>query len=181
MSTLEANEIRAVIVTTVGFITALIGWAGWLFLIWAVLLFIDWITGSEAARSNGTWSSTISKLGRQKKKGCFYMVILAGILDGMLYLFSDVLSIISFPWSYKVILLPVVLLWYILIDAGSIIENIALMGAPVPAWLKRGIEKAQDAIDNQGDKIIDAISNEIDDSDKDIKNEKENTDIKQIE
>lgn len=154
----KATEIKALIAACLGFITALIGWAGWLFLLWVVLLFVDWLTGSEAARMNGTWSSSKGKQGRQKKLGCFYMVLLAGALDALLYLLSDVLTIVSFPWDYRVILLPVVLLWYILIDAGSIIENVALMGAPVPDWLKRGIEKAQEAVDNEADKIVDAIT-----------------------
>lgn len=157
----KATEIKALIAAAFGFVTALIGWAGWLFLMWVLLLFVDWLTGSEAARMNGTWSSAKGKQGRQKKLGCFYMVLLAGVLDALLYLLSDVLAIIQFPWDYRVILLPVVLLWYILIDAGSIVENVALMGAPVPDWLARGIEKAQEAVDNGGDKIVDAIDNAI--------------------
>lgn len=155
----KATEIKAVIAAVFGTITALIGWAGWLFLMWVLLLFVDWITGSEAARMNGTWSSAKAKTGRQKKIACFYMILLAGVLDALIYLLSDVLLIISLPWDYKVILLPVVLLWYILIDAGSIVENVALMGADIPEWLKKGIEKAQEAVDNGGDKIVDAIDN----------------------
>lgn len=161
----KATEIKAVIAAVFGTVTALIGWAGWLFLMWVLLLFVDWLTGSEAARMNGTWSSARAKSGRQKKIACFYMILLAGALDALIYLMADVLLVISLPWDYKVILLPVVLLWYILIDAGSIIENVALMGAPVPDWLKKGIEKAQDAIDEQGNQIIDSIETDNDKKD----------------
>ena len=46
------------------------------------------------------------------------------------------------------VVLPVVLVWYIFTELGSIAENAAAMGAPVPAWLvkllaegKEGAEK----------------------------------------
>lgn len=163
---MTAEEIRGAVITAIGFITALIGWAGWLFVLWVLLLFVDFLTGSEAARMNGTWSSAKGKQGRQKKLGCFYMVLLSLVIDGIAWLMSDVAGIIHFPWDYRVIVLPMVLLWYILIDAGSIVENVALMGADVPEWLRKGIEKAQDAVDRQGEKITEALTDELDPSEK---------------
>ena len=35
------------------------------------------------------------------------------------------------------VVLPVVLVWYIFTELGSIAENAATMGAPVPGWLIR--------------------------------------------
>ena len=35
------------------------------------------------------------------------------------------------------VVLPVVLVWYIFTELGSIAENAAAMGAPVPGWLIR--------------------------------------------
>ena len=35
------------------------------------------------------------------------------------------------------VVLPVVLVWYIFTELGSIAENAAAMGAPVPGWLVR--------------------------------------------
>ena len=157
----KANEIKALIMSAFSCITVLIGWAGWLFVLWVLLLFVDWLTGSEAARMNGTWNSEKGKLGRQKKIGCFCAVIVAGGLDALIYLLSVVWGVAPLPWDYRVILLPVVLIWYILIDAGSIVENVALMGAPVPEWLRKGIEKAQEAVDSSGEKIVDALDETI--------------------
>ena len=45
------------------------------------------------------------------------------------------------------IVTPVVLLWYILTELGSIAENAEKMGAPVPGRVKRGLEQYRDKID----------------------------------
>ena len=37
--------------------------------------------------------------------------------------------------DYTVLVLPVILVWYIFTELGSIAENATDMGAPVPAWL----------------------------------------------
>ena len=37
--------------------------------------------------------------------------------------------------TYQNLILPVVLVWYIFTELGSIAENGAAMGAPVPSWL----------------------------------------------
>ena len=47
---------------------------------------------------------------------------------------------------------PVVLLWYIITELGSIAENAGKLGAPVPKWLLRLLTNTKDKIDhNQGE------------------------------
>lgn len=38
-------------------------------------------------------------------------------------------------FDFEGVVLPVVLVWYIFTELGSIAENGAAMGAPVPSWL----------------------------------------------
>ena len=38
-------------------------------------------------------------------------------------------------FDFEGVVLPVVLVWYIFTELGSIAENGAVMGAPVPSWL----------------------------------------------
>jgi hypothetical protein len=41
------------------------------------------------------------------------------------------------------------LLWYIITELGSIIENAGKLGAPVPDWLKRYLKDYKDKIDHK--------------------------------
>ena len=61
------------------------------------------------------------------------MVIVAGVAD--ILLGTLMANIPGITISYSVLLCPIVIVWYILTELGSIIENTAALGAPVPAWL----------------------------------------------
>ena len=45
-----------------------------------------------------------------------------------------------------------VVVWYILTEMGSILENAVKMGAPVPTFLKRALELTLDAVNASGEK-----------------------------
>ncbi len=44
-------------------------------------------------------------------------------------------------------LTPIVLLWYILTEVGSIIENCGRLGAPMPKWFKARVDQYKEASD----------------------------------
>ena len=51
------------------------------------------------------------------------------------------------PVEYTVLLLPMVLVWYILTELGSILENAAAMGTPVPEFLIRILASAKEKVE----------------------------------
>ena len=53
------------------------------------------------------------------------------------------------PFNIGPMLTPLVLLWYFLTEAGSIIENCGRLGAPVPKWFQQKVNHYKDAIDNE--------------------------------
>ena len=60
---------------------------------------------------------------------------------------------VELPFTYTVLLCPLVVIWYILTEAGSIIENAGALGAPIPTWLTKMIETLESKVDQTGDGI----------------------------
>ena len=142
----RAKEISGVVAAAIGFMTALWGWAGWAVMVWAALILIDYITGSMAAKREKNWSSAIARDGLWHKAGEIFAVLTAALCDIALKAVVEE-SGITFPFEISMIVTPIVLLWYILTEAGSIIENCGRLGAPVPSWFKKRVDTYKQAID----------------------------------
>ena len=87
------------------------------------------------------------------------VVLVAALSDAVL---SIVLANVpALQIAYSCLLTPLVLVWYIFTELGSIAENAASMGAPVPAWLVKMLAAAKKAADDAlpGDDGADENSN----------------------
>ena len=142
----RAQEIRALLSIVIATITAVIGWQGWLFVVWVAAMVIDWRLGVRYAKLHNEYSSDIARLGRWHKIGSFYVAIVAGGLDFIVQMMAKHGMGFNLPWKGAV-LLPAVMVWYLLSEAGSIVENCAKLGANVPDWLRKGIKEAQKKAD----------------------------------
>ena len=135
---------KAAVAALCGAFTAAFGWLGWLVLAWAACMALDWLSGSAAAASRGEWSSAAARAGIWHKGGMLAVVLVAAVTDGVLAVAVE--SLPALGLDYAALVLPVVLVWYIFTELGSIAENAAAMGAPVPEWLLKllaeGKEKA---------------------------------------
>ena len=132
-------------------LTALWGWFGWVVVAWVVCMVIDYFTGSAAALRAGKWSSKTARDGIWHKLGSVVAVIVAAILDTVIgHLLGNVPGV-ELPFTYTVLLCPLVVIWYILTEAGSIIENAGALGAPIPAWLARTIAALQSKVNENVD------------------------------
>lgn len=158
----KATEIKAAIAAIIGFLTALWGWLGWTVLLWICAIFLDYFSGSFAARREKNWSSDIARDGLWHKTGEIFSVLVAALCDIALSVVVEGAGI-QIPFDIGPLLTPIVLLWYILTEAGSIIENCGRLGAPVPKWFQQKIHNAKEAIDKeQGGQTFSA---EVSDSD----------------
>ena len=124
---------KAAVVGLCGAFTAAFGWLGWLVVAWVVCMAIDWISGSAAAAAKGEWSSAVARAGIWHKGGMILVVLVAAVVDNVLA--RAVPHLPGLNISYTSLVLPVILVWYIFTELGSIAENAADMGAPVPAGL----------------------------------------------
>ncbi len=147
------NQIKAAVAALLGLLTGLWGWMGWLVAGWVVCMVLDYVTGSLAAARAGQWSSARARDGIWHKCGMIVVVLVAAGTDLLLATVLANLPLVALPVEYTGLVCPVVLVWYIVTELGSMVENAAVMGAPVPKWLKKLLALGKDAVDAAGDKL----------------------------
>lgn len=146
----QVTRFKAALAAVLAAMTVLWGWFGWLLLTWGACMAIDYMTGYGAAMKNGEWSSDIAREGLWHKAGCIFAVLVAGILDAVVgYLLGNIRGL-SLPFAYTVFVCPLVVTWYLLMELGSILENVGKMGAPLPEFLKKMIAVLQDTVGGAG-------------------------------
>lgn len=147
------NQIKAALVASVGMLTGLWGWMGWLVVGWIICMALDYLTGSMAAAKEGHWSSAKAREGIWHKCGMIVVVVVAGGADLLVSLVLNNLPVLALPVQYPGLVCPVVLVWYIITELGSMAENAAVMGAPVPKWLTKLLAVSKDAVNGAGEKL----------------------------
>ena len=141
------NGFKAALAAVLAALTALWGWFGWLIVAWIAFMAFDYITGSAAAMKRGEWSSQKAREGTWHKAGCMAAVVVSGVMDLVVGQILANLPSVTLPFTYTVFLCPLVVVWYILTEAGSIVENAGAMGAPIPEWLTKAIAALKDKVD----------------------------------
>ena len=144
------NGLKAAVAAFFAALTALWGWFGWLVVAWIGCMIIDYATGSAAALRAGKWSSKAARDGIWHKMGAVVVVIVAAIMDMVIATILQHFPAISLPFEYTVFFCPLVVVWCILTELGSIIENAGALGAPIPGWLAKAIELLSDKVDDLG-------------------------------
>lgn len=150
----KVTEIKAAVAAAVGLLTGLWGWLGWLVVGWVACMILDYVSGSAAACHDGEWSSAKAREGIWHKCGMIVVVIVAAGADLLISLVLAELPVLELPIAYSGLVCPVVLVWYIITELGSIVENAAAMGAPVPKWLVKLLAAGKGAVDKAGDGLV---------------------------
>ena len=144
----KATQIKAALTAVFAFFTALWGWLGWAVVIWITCVLLDYITGTLAARAAGEWSSAIARAGLWHKLGELFAVMVAALCDVALNVIVTGAGV-NIGIDIGAVVTPVVLLWYVITELGSIIENAGALGAPIPEWLRKSLKKYRDQIDSE--------------------------------
>ena len=145
------HSMKAAVAAAIGLLTGLWGWLGWLAAGWIAAMALDYLTGSLAAAR--AWSSGKARDGIWHKCGMVVVVAVAAGTDLLLSLVLANLPLAALPVEYAGLVCPVVLVWYIVTELGSMVENAVMMGAPVPKWLGKLLALGKDAVDSAGDKL----------------------------
>jgi toxin secretion/phage lysis holin len=150
------NTFKASIVAVFAGISALLGWFGWLVVAFIACMTVDYITGSLAAWKKGLWESKIAREGIWHKTGSIIAVLVTLILDAVIGNVMNNIPSVALPFTYTVLLSPIVIVWYILTELGSIIENAGKMGAPIPGFLQKAIALFKGTVDAAGEKLTES-------------------------
>lgn len=153
---------KTAIVAFCGALCTFLGWRVLMLLVWVLLMGVDYLSGTLAARQNGTWKSEKARAGIGHKAGMLFVVMVSMIADFTIMVICDSLPNDVFSFSWPMAIFPMVTMWYILTEIGSIIENAIEMGANVPAWLPKILNATLHAVENVGDAVMDQAANTID-------------------
>ena len=143
------EKIKIICSTVIAIISTACGKFGWLSFLYVSTMAIDYITGTIVAIKERNWSSKLARLGLWEKAGSLVAVLVAIITDVLLEI-SVTQFEMSFSSHYRSLVTPLVLVWYILTELGSIIENAGRMGAPIPAILRNTISALHKNVNEHG-------------------------------
>ena len=82
------------------------------------------------------------------------IVCVALVADWLIGTMLGNLPGVALPIEYTVLIGPLVIVWYIIGELGSLAEHAVNMGAKVPAWLPKILAAGKSAVDAAGDKIV---------------------------
>lgn len=153
MENTNLTAIKAWISAVVAMLTAFWGWFGWLLVAWVFLMLSDWLVGSAAAAHRGEWSSAKLREGAWHKGGMIVIVCIAMVADWLIGTMLGNLPGVELPFEYTALVGPLVVVWYIIGELGSLAEHGVNMGAPMPAWLVKLLAAGKNAVDAAGDKL----------------------------
>ena len=134
-------------------LTALWGWFGWLVVAWVGMMFADWLVGSAVAAKQGCWSSAKMREGAWHKAGMVIVVCVALVADWLIGSLISHLPGVTLPFTYSVMLGPMVIVWYIIGELGSLAEHAVSMGSKIPPWIPAMLSVSRKALDAAGDAL----------------------------
>lgn len=143
----KAAQLKAAAAGIIAVGTALFGWVGWMVVLWLAAMVLDYLTGTFAAIYNNNWSSAAARRGLWHKLGSIFGVLVAAMCDIALRVVGDRLGVQLPSIGGGCMITPIVTAWYFFTELGSIVENAAAMGAPVPGFLARLIAQSKKSVD----------------------------------
>ena len=108
----------------------------------------DYATGLAKAYSAGELSSRVGIRGILKKLGYLVIVAVAGMLD---WLIRYGAAALGWEWAPEFLVSSVVIVWLIINELLSILENVEAIGVPVPAFLRKLLGRLQVSTEAKAD------------------------------
>ena len=142
------NSVMAILAAAVG---ALCSYAAALVVPLAVLLAVmvgDYVSGMAKAWSTGKLCSKTGLRGILKKLGYLALVGVAGVVD---WLVRYGLTQVGVEVSFRFLMAAMVIVWLIINELISILENVAALGGPVPGFLQKLLGRLKDTVEKKAE------------------------------
>ena len=107
-------------------------------LVLVVVMLLDYATGMAKAWNAGELSSRVGLRGILKKVGYVATVGVAAVVDWLLRYGAGTLG---WDWPGKFLFASIVIIWLVINELLSILENVSAMGAPVPDFVQSLLQK----------------------------------------
>lgn len=112
----------------------------------AAVMLADYITGMAKAWSAGALCSRTGVKGIVKKVGYLMVVGAAGVAD---WLIRYGLAQAGVEVQFDFLIAAMVIVWLIINELISILENVAAMGGPVPVFLSKLLARLKTAVEKR--------------------------------
>lgn len=145
----KALEFRALLTAALSFVVALLGWVGIAVAVMVACMVLDYITGTWAAKAHGEWASEKARAGLWHKLGEIVALCVAALCDiAVGVILSSAAAPLIGDYHHRGYITLIVAVWYIFTELGSILENAAKLGAPIPEKLIKGIGRLKKKADD---------------------------------
>lgn len=145
----KAHELRALLTAAMSFIVALLGWVGIAVAVMLICMVLDYITGTWAAKAHAEWTSEKAREGLWHKLGEIVALLVAALCDiAVGVILSSAAAPLIGDYHHRGYITLIVAVWYIFTELGSILENAAKLGAPIPEKLIKGIGRLKKKADD---------------------------------
>lgn len=114
-------------------------------LVLILIMLCDYITGILVAWSTGTLCSKAGMKGIVRKLGYFFVVCIGGGVD---WLLQSGLKQVGLEVQAGYTIGTMVLIWLIINEMLSVLENLTALGVPLPGFLKKIVEKLKVSVDD---------------------------------
>lgn len=116
----------------------------------SVVMLCDYASGVAAAWVKGELSSRVGIVGIVKKVAYALIIVVGIVVDWVVQVAAEKIGIDAGNFYYFALL---VIVWLIINECISILENVARIGVPVPPFLQKLTQKLKNTTESKGDEL----------------------------
>lgn len=145
---MKENVFKTVFAVIVGGLTAYFREIAIPLIVLIAVMVIDYISGMVKAWINAELSSKVGIRGIIKKVCYLLVVCVAAVVD---WLIASGLQRVGINFNINYLFGVIVAVWLIINECISILENLAVVGVPLPAFLTNAVSKLKTTVEGKGE------------------------------